>query len=45
MKDHKIINKIKDDASISQLKGRRIHIQMQKTVDAKMKNITKTWSN
>ena len=41
IKDHKTKTKMKDDAAISQQKGRRIPIQMQKVVDAEMKRLLK----
>ena len=41
IKDHKIRIKMKENASFSQQKGRRIPIQMQKTVDSEIKRLLK----
>ena len=41
IKDHKIRIKMKENASISQQKGRRIPIQMQKAVDSEIKRLLK----
>ena len=41
IKDHRIRIKMKENASISQQKGRRIPIQMQKAVDSEIKRLLK----